>query len=320
MKTWRLCLLLSLVLVAACAAGLYFGSSRLPLEEIFSPGRGQLRLARVLLAMTVGAALSVAGVIFQALLRNPLAEPYVLGVSSGAGLAAAATIVLGIAAAGAWTLPAMAFVGAMGTMFVVYAIARGARGAVPIHTLLLSGVVVGSVLGSMLMFLVSTAPNDKLHNVMWWLMGGLEIFDWQLLGTVAAVVACGIALTILFARDLNVMVLGEESAAHLGLHVEHAKKMFVLIASLMTGAAVSACGLVGFVGLIVPHSMRLAIGPDHRRLVPASALAGAAFLVLADTFARSVMTTEIPIGVITAFIGGPFFLFLLKRGPGGIRA
>ncbi len=320
MRTWRLCAVLGLALAGACAMGVLFGSTALPLSEVFSPGIGHYRLGRVLMAMVAGASLSVSGVIFQALLRNPLAEPYVLGVSSGAGLAAAATIVLGIATLGVWTLPAAAFAGAVGTMFLVYTIARGARGAVPVHTLLLSGVVVGSVMGSLLMFMVSVAPAQKLHDVMWWLMGSLQISDWNLLWTVSGVVACGLAVTILFARDLNVMVLGEESAAHLGLHVEHAKKMFIVIASLMTGSAVAACGLIGFVGLIVPHSVRLAIGPDHRRLVPASALAGAAFLVLADTFARSVLPMEIPIGVVTAFIGGPFFLVLLKRGRGGLQA
>lgn len=319
-RTGRLFAVLGLALAGACLLGVMFGSTALPLDQLFKSGIGHVRLARVLMAVVAGASLSVSGVIFQALLRNPLAEPYVLGVSSGAGLAAAATIVLGISALGVWTLPATAFAGAVGTMFLVYAIARGARGAVPIHTLLLSGVVVGSVLGSLLMFMVSVAPTQKLHDVLWWLMGSLQIYDWNLLWTATAVVTVGIALTILFARDLNVMVLGEESAAHLGLHVEHAKKMFIVIASLMTGSAVAACGLIGFVGLIVPHSVRLAIGPDHRRLVPASALAGAAFLVLADTFSRSVLPIEIPIGVVTAFVGGPFFLVLLKRGPGGLRA
>ena len=221
---------------------------------------------------------------------------------------------VGFAALSVWIVPGMAFLGALVTILLVYALARQAGGAVPIQTLLLSGVVIGAVLGSVLMFLVSTMPSDDLHSVMWWLLGNLQGFDWSLVRIVAGVVVLGVGVTMLFARDLNVMTLGEAPAAHLGLHVERTKKLFFLIASLMTGATVAACGLIGFVGLIVPHTVRLMLGPDHRRLVPASALAGAMFLVVADTFARTVIAPlEIPIGVITAMIGGPFFLFLLRR-------
>jgi iron complex transport system permease protein len=274
----------------------------------------RLRGARVLLAAVTGAALSTAGVIFQAILRNPLAEPYVLGISSGAGLGAACAIVLGLHVVGAWTVPGIAFAGALGTILAVYALARTAGGGVPAQTLLLSGAIVHAVLGSLLMFLVSVVPSEDLHNVVWWLLGNLQIFDWQLLQVVAIVIVAGLAITSLCARDLNVLALGEEPAAHLGLHVERTMQAFFLVASLITGATVAVCGLIGFVGLIVPHAVRLTIGPDHRRLVPAAALAGAAFLVLADTFARTIMAPlEIPIGVITAMLGGPFFLFLLKR-------
>lgn len=305
---------LSAALIVACALSLCSGAVRVPLADMLHSNIIQLRLARIILCIIAGAGLSVAGVIFQSLLRNPLAEPYVLGISSGAGLAAALAIILGLNAAGAWTLPGMAFVGAFGTIVLVYALAETGVGAVPVHTLLLSGTIVNAVLGSMLMFLVSVAPSEDLHNVIWWLLGNLQVFDWQLLRIVGVVVAVGLVVSVLLARDLNVMTLGDEAAAHLGLHVERTKKIFLLIASLMTGATVAACGLIGFVGLIVPHSVRLAIGPDHRRLVPASALAGAAFLVLADSFARTIIAPlEIPIGVITAFLGGPFFLFLLRR-------
>jgi iron complex transport system permease protein len=255
----------------------------------------------------------VSGVIFQALLRNPLAEPYVLGVSSGAGLGAAAAIVLGLGVSGVWSVPALAFAGALCTIFLVYALARTSSGAVPVPTLLLSGVIVGAVLSSILMFIVSTSESEKLHNVMWWLLGSLQALDWWPLEISAPAVAAGLLTAVLLSRDLNLMTLGEEPAAHLGLNVEQTKKLFFLVASLMTGATVAACGLIGFVGLIVPHIVRLSIGPDHRRLVPASALAGATFLVLADSFARSVLPVEIPIGVVTAFLGGPFFLFILRR-------
>jgi iron complex transport system permease protein len=308
-------------LAAACAVSLFLGAAHVPLNEMLHSNIIQLRLARILLGVIAGAGLSVAGVIFQSLLRNPLADPYVLGVSSGAGLGAATAILLGLGAAGAWTLPGMAFAGSLGTILLVYALARTGAGAIPVHTLLLSGTIVNSVLASILMFLVSAAPSEDLHSVVWWLLGNLQVTDWHLLRVVGVVVAVGLTVSIVLARDLNLMTLGEEAAAHLGLHVEQTKTLFFIVASLMTGATVAACGLIGFVGLIVPHTVRLIVGPDHRRLVPASALAGAAFLVLADSFARTVMSpTEIPIGVITSFLGGPFFLFLLRRKKSFVRS
>jgi len=305
---------LATVLIVACILATFAGAVHVPAGEMLHSNIVRLRLARIILAVVAGAGLSVGGVIFQALLRNPLAEPYVLGVSSGAGLGAVFCIILGLSALGAWALPGLAFVGALGTILVVYALARTARGAVPVHTLLLSGVIVNAVLGSILMFIVSVSSADDLHSVVWWLLGNLQISDWRLLQVVSAVVIGGISVTVLLAHDLNVMTLGEEPAAHLGLHVERTKKLFFLVASLMAGATVAACGLIGFVGLIVPHGVRLAIGPDHRHLVPATALAGAAFLVIADSVARTVIAPlDIPIGVMTAFLGGPFFLFLLRR-------
>ena len=305
-------------LVLVCVISVFIGAADLDFSKIRGPefqwGIFYMRVARILLGVVAGAGLSVAGAIFQALLRNPLAEPYVLGVSSGAGLGAAMAIVLGLSAWGMWTLPAMAFAGALATIILVYMLARTPGGAVPVHTLLLSGVIVSAVLSSMLMFMVYASDSKEIHGVVWWLLGNLQINDWALLRLAAAVVAAGVLFTMFFARDLNLMTLGEQPAAHLGLHPERTKKLFFVVASLMTGAAVAACGLIGFVGLIVPHAVRLAIGPDHRRLIPTCALAGAAFLVVADSFARTVMApTEIPIGVVTAFLGGPFFLFLLRR-------
>ena len=302
------------LLALTCIISVFVGAVDVPFGEIFESSIVRLRIARILLGVVAGAGLSVAGVIFQALLRNPLAEPYVLGVSSGAGLGAAMAIVLGLSAWGIWMLPAMAFAGALGTIILVYMLARTPSGSVPVHTLLLSGVIVSAVLSSMLMFMVSVSGSKEIHNVVWWLLGNLQIYDWALLRLAAVVVACGVLFTMFFARDLNVMTLGEQPAAHLGLHPERTKKLFFIVASLMTGAAVATCGLIGFVGLIVPHAVRLAIGPDHRHLVPTCALVGAAFLVVADSFARTVIApTELPIGVVTAFLGGPFFLFLLRR-------
>ena len=305
---------LLLALVSACLFSIFSGAAHVSAGDLWHSGVLQLRLARTGVALVAGAGLSVSGVIFQSLLRNPLAEPYVLGVSAGAGLGAALAIVLGLMAAGTWTLPGMAFLGAMGSILFVYALARTRGGVMRGSTLLLSGVIVNAVLGNVLMFLVFMAPSEKLHGVVWWLLGDLQMFDWTLLRIVSVVVAAGVAISIVFARDLNLLALGDEPAAHLGLDVEWAKRLFFVVASLMTGATVAACGLIGFIGLIVPHTVRLAIGPDHRRLVTASALAGAAFLVLADSVARTVMApSEIPIGVVTSLLGGPFFLFLLRR-------
>lgn len=313
-SNWLIFGVLLAVLVAACAASLFAGAVWVPVDKMSDSVIVEMRIARFLLAIVAGAGLSVSGVIFQALFRNPLAEPYVLGVSSGAGLGAAIAILCGLAALSAWSIPAIAFAGALGTIFLVYGLARDRSGAAPIHTLLLSGVMVNAVFGSLLMFLVSLSTSDALHNVIWWLLGSLQVLEWSLLPAPAIVVTCGLVVTVVLSRDLNVITLGEEPAAHLGLNVERTKTLFLLLASLMTGATVAACGLIGFVGLIVPHSVRLAIGPDHRRLVPASALAGATFMVMADSFARTVMApTEIPIGVVTALLGGPFFFFLLRR-------
>ena len=312
-STWTIYGALLGALVAVCLFSLFAGAVHVPIQDLFGSGIIRLRVARILLAIVAGAGLSVAGVIFQALLRNPLADPYVLGVSSGSALGAAGAILLGLAALGTWTLPAMAFLGAIGTIALVYSLARQAGGAVPVQTLLLAGVIVSAVFGSLLMFLVSVSSSEKMHNVIWWLLGNLQIFDWDLLWAVTIVVMAGLAVTVVFARDLNLMTLGEEPAAHLGLRVEQTKALFFLVGSLMTAATVAACGLIGFVGLIVPHTVRLVIGPDHRRLVPASALAGAVLLVVADSFARTAIAPlEIPIGVVTAFLGGPFFLFLLR--------
>lgn len=321
MKRYRVHIVVFLLVLLPLVA---FGAMGVGIAE-FDAAVFELRAARVILAIAVGAALAVSGVIFQSILRNPLAEPYILGVSAGGGLGAAAAIILGPALFGAalygvWTQPLAAFLGALLTVTLVYNLARvGNR--VPVHTLLLSGVVVGAVLGSLLMFLVSMSGSEQLHNLIWWMLGSLEIADWTLLWFACGVTLVGVGTAFLLSRDLNVLVLGEESATHLGLSVEQTKKLFFVVASLMTGAAVAAAGLIGFVGLIVPHSVRLIIGPDHRYLVPASALAGAIFLIVADTISRTILSGPvIPIGVITAFVGGPFFLLLLrtrKRTYGG---
>jgi iron complex transport system permease protein len=293
------------------------GSVRLSWRDLWTDpamlGILEHRAGRSLMAAIAGAGLSVAGAIFQALLRNPLAEPYVLGVTAGAGVGAALAIVFGITAIGAWTVPGMAFAGALGTILLVQALARKPDGSAPVETMLLAGVTVSAVLNSILMFLVSVAPSNKLNNVVWWLLGNLVV-EWPTVKAVGAVIAVGVVVATLLARDLNLLALGDAPAAHLGLHVERSRMLFYVVASLVTGATVAACGIIGFVGLIVPHAVRLLVGPDHRRLLPASALAGAAFLMLADCLARTLLSPrEIPIGVITALAGGPLFIWLLRR-------
>ena len=308
---------LLLALVAACLVSLLAGAVPLPADDVWHSGILRLRLARTALGAVAGAGLSVAGVVFQAILRNPLAEPYVLGVSSGAGLGAALAIVLGLSAAGLgrcppWPSPAR---WARSCWSTPWRERPGNRARPDAASCRASSSV--RCWEAFSMFVVSVAPSEKLHSVVWWLLGNLQVFDWGLLRIVSAVVAAGLAISALFARDLNLMALGEEPAAHLGLDVERTKKLFFLLASLMTGATVAACGLIGFVGLIVPHTVRLVVGPDHRRLVTASALAGAAFLVLADSFARTIIAPrEMPIGVITAMLGGPFFLVVAAEAKG----
>jgi iron complex transport system permease protein len=304
-----------LALAGAFALSIAVGTSHLTWYELWhNSAILKLRAARSLMAAIAGAGLSVAGAVFQALLRNPLAEPYVLGVTAGAGVGAALAIVAGITAVGAWTVPGMAFAGALGTILLVQALARTPDGAAPAETMLLAGVTVSAVLNSILMFLVSVAPSDKLHGVVWWLLGNLAVAEWPPVVAVGVVVASGVVISVLWARDLNLIALGDTTAAHLGLHVARSRLLFYVVASLVTGATVAACGIIGFVGLIVPHAVRLLIGPDNRRLVPASAIVGAAFLVLADCLARTILSPrEIPIGVITALAGGPLFIVLLKR-------
>lgn len=304
--------ILCLLLAAAWVLSVAVGSTSAP-WDVRSMPIFHLRAVRALMASVAGAGLSVAGVIFQSLLRNALAEPYVLGVTAGAGVGAALAIIRGMTIAGAWTVPGMAFAGALGTIVLVQTLARTRAGAMPVETMLLAGVTVSAILNSLLMFLVSVAPSDKLHGVVWWLLGNLFAAEWRQAAPMAVVVVPGLAVSILLARDLNLMALGDAPASHLGLNVERSRLLFFVIASLVTGATVAACGIIGFVGLIVPHAMRLVVGPDHRRLVPATAIAGATFLVLADCLARTLLATEIPIGVVTALAGGPLFLMLLRR-------
>ena len=275
-----------------------------------------LRLPRIVLALLVGAALSSAGASFQGIFRNPLAEPYLLGVSAGAGLAATIAIVWRpLDSLGVYGLPLLAFVGAVVAAFLVYRLATfGGHTNGP--ALLLSGVAVGSTLTALMSFLMVATEYD-LHTVIVWLMGGLGAATWHKVFIVLPVFAGSFLYMLLSARRMNLLLMGEERARELGIDGQRTRRNLMIVAALSTAAAVAFSGLIGFIGLMVPHIMRLLVGPDHRRLLPASALFGALLLLLADTVARTVMSpSEIPVGIITAATGGPFFLYLLRSRKG----
>jgi len=316
---------LGALLVAAVAAGLASGPSGLApgevLDALSGAGTGpaadivlRVRLPRVALAAGVGASLAVAGVLFQALLRNPLADPFILGISGGAALGGILVLAFGASLGIALSaVPAAAFAGAIGATVLLFGITGFGR-RVSTTGLLLTGVVFNAFASAAIVFVASLAGLTEGASIFLWLIGNLSAGELRLAGWVAAFLALGIACAVPLARGLNLLALGEESASQLGVDVEWHKRVLLLATSLMVGAAVSVSGLVGFVGLIVPHLLRLLLGPDHRLLVPASALGGAAFLVLCDTAARTLLPgRELPVGAITALVGGPLFLVLLRR-------
>ena len=269
-----------------------------------------IRLPRVLMAIMVGAALSVAGAAYQALLRNPLAEPYVLGVSTGAALGAIAAIVF--AESLPIGRPLLAFIGAVATTLVVYALGQTRNGGSS-ERLILGGIIINAFLSSWVIFLVTNAPGLRQRSVLSWLIGYLG-GETRLLPIVSLFIIIGIAIIYLNARSLNLLMTGEQDALALGVDVKRVRVTVYLAASLITGAAVAVSGVIGFVGLIIPHAVRLAGGSDNRLVVPASALVGGTFLLLADTVARTIVSPlELHIGVITAMIGAPAFIYLLRR-------
>ncbi len=277
----------------------------------------QIRLPRVIGGALVGAALATAGVLFQGLLRNPMADPYIIGTSAGSALGATVAMLLPVSTAflGFGMVPVLAFAGALSTVFLVYYLAR-VGGRTPIVSMLLAGFVASAMLTA-LMFLMITI-SDTLHSrfasVYGFLMGGISVSGWGQIAVAGPIILVGIVVGRLWSFRLNAFALGEEGAAHVGVEVERNKALFLALGSVLTAAAVSISGLIGFVGLVVPHALRLVLGPDHRILIPASALAGAAFLVIADLLARSVASPrELPVGIITALIGAPVFLYLLRR-------
>ncbi|MFC1926311.1 FecCD family ABC transporter permease [Chloroflexota bacterium] len=277
----------------------------------------QIRLPRVVAGALVGASLATAGVLFQGLLRNPMADPYIIGTAAGAGLGATLAMMLPFSAAlyGFGLVPIAAFFGALVTVLLVYNLAR-VGGKTPIVSMLLAGFAVSAMLAAAISLLMALSGRFQLdlRAVLSFLMGSVSVTDWNQIAIIVPLVIGGIIAARFFALHLNAFSLGEESAAYLGINVEREKLIILALGSLLTAAAISLGGLIGFVGLVMPHAVRILLGPDHRLLLPASALAGAVFLVVADTLARTVLApTEIPVGIITALIGAPFFLYLLRR-------
>ncbi|TGE38142.1 iron ABC transporter permease [Desulfosporosinus fructosivorans] len=274
-----------------------------------------LRLPRVFLAIVIGAMLSSTGVAFQGMLRNPLADPYILGVSVGAAFGAASSMLFfrDLALLGYFTTPIFAFIGALLSLWFVLSLASH-HGQRDRESLILAGVVVQSLIGAAISFLIAIS-GQQMQQIVFWMMGSLANRTWLDVAMLTPYMLVGFVYLSLQQRDLNLISLGESAATHLGMDVEKKKIKILIAGSLLTAAAVSVVGIIGFVGLIVPHLMRLIVGPDHRILLPLSTLAGAIFLLWADTVARSIIPSrEIPIGVITAFIGAPFFAYLLKKG------
>lgn len=316
------------VLAVALLAGMAFGAVAIaPADVAGAIGRGitgraggagdavvwDLRLPRVLLAALVGASLASAGVLYQALFRNALADPYILGVSSGAGLGATiALVAVGASGAAVFGVPAGAFAGALATIVLVVRLASRSGRLEP-TSLLLAGVAVSYTLAAVTSFIM-VVDRESMQAVVFWMMGGLEGASWGHVGMLAVMLAVGLAVPLARPRELDLMLLGDERAGQLGVDVERFKRFALASASLVVAGAVSVSGLIGFIGLMTPHMVRLVLGPDHRVLLPASALAGAIVMVLSDLVARVVLApVEIPVGIVTALAGGPFFVWLLIK-------
>ncbi len=322
---------LLLLLFLVSVAGLSIGSVAVPLKNLLGALTGSadvpssdrvilldIRLPRVLLGIVVGAGLSIAGLVLQALLRNPLAEPYILGISSGGTVGALVAMSLtvgaqsGLFSAGTLSVPVASFAGSAAVMLLVYTLAHR-HGQLDMYTLLLAGVMTGAFFNAAVLLIVAIA-NQEFRNAFLWLMGNLSSASTSSVALVTPLVLVASAFLFRHAKNYNLIALGDEAAVQLGLEVGPVRRLSYLLASLITGLVVSVSGVIGFVGLIIPHVCRLLFGPDHRLLLPASFLLGGTFLVAADLIARTVLApTEIPVGAVTAAIGAPLFVYLLKK-------
>jgi len=320
---------LALTLLAALAAavvlGVRFGPVHLTTGEVLTALAGggpewqrqivvELRLPRMLLGALVGGGLALAGATFQALLRNPLAEPYILGISGGASVGAVLVLALGLAGAASWVLPLAALAGAVLAIVLVFRVATASGRALDVRVLLLAGVVVAAFFSACIAFILSVSEARTVQSAVLWIMGSLAGATWRSVAVVAAYTLPAALLLLALARPLNLMAIGEETALYLGADVEKVKRMALGLAALVTAAGVAVAGVIGFVGLVVPHAIRLLVGSDHRSLMPLSFLGGATFLVLSDIVAQVALApTQLPVGVVTAFVGVPLFLVLLRR-------
>ena len=325
-----------ILLLFSVIVSLSIGTAKLPLSHVWGilfqqiPGLGnafsgdwaesteqiimKVRFPRVVLAILVGAWLSLAGAGFQGVLRNPLADPYILGVSSGAAVGAAFIILFGLHTTlfGLWTIPIVAFFTALISLFIVLRLAN-VQGKYQLETIILSGVVVSAFLGSFVSLMVSL--SDKVVNqIVFWLMGSLAMQGWTFTFVLVPYLIIGFIVLIAYSQHLNLFALGERQAAHLGINVNRTRLVILIVSTFITAAAVSIVGTIGFVGLVVPHLVRLIVGPDYRVIIPITAIVGSLYVLWADTLARTLLSpTEIPLGVVTAFLGAPFFGYLLRR-------
>ena len=270
-----------------------------------------VRLPRILTAATVGAGLSIAGVIFQGILLNPLADPYTLGISAGAAFGASMALLMDFDFLGIYSVPLFAFLGAVATLFVVMTLSS-MSGNVSSNNLILSGIIVSAILSAGISFIKYVA-GEQVSIIIFWLMGSFASETWMDVLLTFLFVSLGLVVCLFFARDLNIVSLGDRSASSLGIDTNRIRIILLVTASLITAICVSVSGIIGFVGLVIPHLLRFFVGPDSRRLLPASALTGAVLLLGADTVIRAILPSEIPIGVLTALIGGPFFCYILIK-------
>jgi len=314
MRLKRILSILLPLLSAVIILGLVKGAVNIPAADLLLKENHaifNMRLLRILAAILAGSGLAVSGIALQAILRNSLAEPYLLGTSSGAGLTVVIAMIAGVSKI---YMPLAAFIGAVASIVLVYNLAREGN-RITDKSLVLAGVIISIAFSSVIVFLVSIFGNETMHEITWWLWGNLEVYDYRLMFLVSIPVISGIVAIYVFAQDLNAISIGEEDAVHLGIDAQRIKKILILITALITASLICICGIIGFVGLIVPHMMRLVVGPNHKTLIPATCLAASVFMVGCDVFSRTLFApVEIPIGVITAIIGAPVFIILLKKG------
>jgi len=329
-KTWFAYVASVFVLVAAVLAGVTVGSVSIPMQVLWNPTLDEassnilwnIRMPRVVLAGLVGASLAMAGAAFQGLLKNPLADPYTLGVSSGASVGAVMTLFFGISAPflGLFTLPVLSMIGAFLTMLIVMGFAKLIDRAMKMETIILTGIIFSSFLGSVISLMIALT-GEELRQIIGWLLGSVSMRGWPYVTMALPFIIFGSLLLWLNRRELNALVYGEERAQHLGVDVKRRKMMILTGGSILTGAAVAVSGTIGFVGLVVPHMTRMLWGADHRHVLPLSFINGATLLIICDLVSRTIISpSELPIGVITAFIGAPVFAFIFWKQRRKVRA